>query len=193
MLHFGKASHNDVDIKENNYMLEAGWKNVLNKDFAYEVFVNRSFSNSTKPFFNNTSELIKYLNANNEGAPYWQKVETYAVGLKGHFFFINSSKSEFSFYVGSGIHFSKSSLQTSKSLSYNVNTGTITDIDQVSQDESLVKSFVMPGLAFRYWVWDKMALGVNAIAFFEIANAEIITQPVQANFYSLAFNVSFKL
>lgn len=193
MLHFGKASHNDVDLKDNNYMLEASWKHVLNKDFAYEVFVNRSFSNSTKPFFNNETKLIEYLNTNNESFPFWQKIETYAIGLKGHFFFINSSKSEFSIYVGSGIHFSKSSLQTSKSISFNVDTGAITAIDKDFQKKNLVKPFMMPGLAYRYWVWDNMALGINAIAFFEIHSDEVITQPVQANFYSLAFNVSFKL
>lgn len=188
----GKPSIGDAWLLEKNSLIELGFKNTFSGDFAYEAFVNRTYSDATKAVFNNNGALIEYLNDTNQSVFFWDKIETYALGVKGHFFFINKPRTEFSFFTGFGLYVSRSVLQSYKSINYD-QMGGVSAIDTELEKETVTSPFVMPGLAFRYWIWERIALGVNAIAFFEIHNKQVFTEPVQANFYSLALNISYKL
>lgn len=192
MLHIGKPYVQGAWALEHNSLIELGFKNVFSKDFAYSIFLNRTYSDGTKSFFNDNAQLINYLNETNQGLFNWDKVETYALGIKGHFFFINKPKAEFSFFTGFGAYLSASELQSASEVSFN----SISEVISVVQDfekDTVMRPFFMPGLAFRYWVWKNIALGINAISFFEIHGSEFKSVPLSSNFYSLAFNISYKL
>lgn len=193
LLTIGKPLITSAWSLENNSLVELGYKKTLGKDFAYEMFINRTYSNATKPFFNNNQALIDYLNTTNEIFFNWDKIETYALGAKGHFFFINKPKAEFSFFTGLGVYTSTSEQQSQRSASFRFDNGEITEVETDFKKETTTRAFVMPGLSFRYWVWKKVALGINVITFFEIHDKEVFTVPVQANFYSIALSLSYKL
>lgn len=64
ILNAGITYFSDVFEQKNNNVLEIGYKHILSNDFAYEVFINRSYTNNTKSFFNSNSQVLEYLNRN---------------------------------------------------------------------------------------------------------------------------------
>ena len=194
ILNAGIAYFPDVFEQKNNNVLEIGYKHILSNDFAYEVFINRSYTNNTKSFFNSNTQVLEYLNRNESPLFFnWEKLETYAAGIKGHFYVVNTPKTEFSIYLGFGVYSSNAKVQTFDSLGFNLETGEITRVDTALKKDSINRPFTTPGFSFRYWLWEKIAIGINAFAFFEIHNKKVFTQPIQANFYSLVFNLNYKL
>lgn len=192
----GKPMHPDMDIDEKGLLLALNYRHNLTRFFNWSVFLHRTTANSELDFFDDKDRLIEYVNSSELFgiATDWNSIETYSLGLRLHFPFINNSKHYFSISGAYGFYTSKSTGQgfsevttTSRfTLDGEFIDSMITDV--VTAERSAVKTepFIMPALEYHYTFNNDYSVGIEANFLLDQDSEGITTHPVLANYYSFS-------
>ena len=186
----GKPTHTDMTIRENGFLITLGYQRQFSKRFAWEVFLGRSSADSTIDFIDDTERLVQVLNAalfSPIGID-WSKIETYALGAKLHFFFVNTGRHSFSLNSGLGYYTSKSLIQGFDFFSVGEDN-LLTNVGTHVDEDTVTEPFLTIGLFYLYDFGNKLSIGLEATLLLDQSSDMILYQPVLANYYNFGISL----
>ena len=192
---YGKPWHPEIINVQENFNFSINYQNRFAVVFAFEIFVQYARINSFPEFSKNEKELNNFIIGQQVteaiGNTWWDEMNTFSMGSKIHYSFVNNSKFFFSIYLGAGIYNSTSKSAELNSIQRGIN-GEVVSFEFTIPEDNYTGIFYMPGLHFNYNFYKSYIIGLDFNLHRNLDNDKTYQLPVIPSYYGANLSIGKK-